>query len=141
MIVFEDVTKLYDQDVVGLQDSTCHIGKGEFVFVVGPSGSGKSTLIRMVLKELEPTQGRILVAGRNLATLSRRPSTLRPPVLRRSLASAPAVAAARPRIIEGTGRRAANRAPEGCQPPVFLRLARLVLLDNGNPPFFGRGRP
>ena len=43
MIVFEDVTKTYDPDVVGLQDFTCHIGKGEFVFLVGASGSGKST--------------------------------------------------------------------------------------------------
>src|SRR5450756_3131541 len=68
MIVFEDVNKAYDPDVVGLQDFTCHIGKGEFVFLVGPSGSGKSTLIKLVLKELVPESGRILVAGRNLGT-------------------------------------------------------------------------
>ena len=54
MIVFEDVTKVYDPDVVGLEDFTCHIGKGEFVFLVGPSGSGKSTLIKLILKELRP---------------------------------------------------------------------------------------
>ena len=41
MIVFEDVTKTYDPDVVGLQDFTCHIGKGEFVFLVGASGFGE----------------------------------------------------------------------------------------------------
>jgi cell division transport system ATP-binding protein len=81
MIVFEDVTKVYDQDVVGLQDFTCHIGKGEFAFLVGASGSGKSTLIKLVLKELEPDQGRILVAGRNLSTLSRR----KVPLLRRNI--------------------------------------------------------
>jgi cell division transport system ATP-binding protein len=81
MIVFEDVTKHYDQDVVGLQDFTCHITKGEFVFLVGPSGSGKSTLIKLVLKELEPEQGRILVAGRNLGTL--RHSKV--PLLRRNI--------------------------------------------------------
>jgi cell division transport system ATP-binding protein len=81
MIVFENVSKIYNGNVTGLQDVSFHIGKGEFVFVVGPSGSGKSTLIRMVLKELEPTQGRILVAGRNLATLSRR----RVPLLRRNI--------------------------------------------------------
>ena len=69
MIVFEDVTKIYDPDVVGLLDFTFHIGKGEFVFLVGPSGSGKSTLIKLVLKELMPEKGRILVAGRNLGTL------------------------------------------------------------------------
>jgi cell division transport system ATP-binding protein len=43
--------------VVGLQTSHCHVGKGEFVFLVGPSGSGKSTLIKLVLKELEPKTG------------------------------------------------------------------------------------
>jgi cell division transport system ATP-binding protein len=81
MIVFENVSKIYDGNVVGLQDVTFHIPRGEFVFVVGPSGSGKSTLIRMVLKELEPTNGRIIVAGRSLANLSRR----RVPLLRRNI--------------------------------------------------------
>ena len=57
MIVFENVSKIYEPDVVGLQDFTWHIPKGEFVFLVGPSGSGKSTLIKLVLKELEPDRG------------------------------------------------------------------------------------
>ena len=81
MIVFEDIIKVYDPDVVGLQDFTCHIGKGEFVFLVGPSGSGKSTLIKLVLKELVPESGRILVAGRNLGTLRRS----KVPLLRRNI--------------------------------------------------------
>jgi cell division transport system ATP-binding protein len=81
MIVFESVTKTYDGDVVGMQDASFHIEKGEFVFLVGPSGSGKSTLIKLVLKELEPTQGRILVAGRNLQTLRRS----KIPLLRRNI--------------------------------------------------------
>ncbi len=81
MIVFENVTKIYDPDVVGLQEFTCHIGKGEFVFLVGPSGSGKSTLIKLVLKELEPDEGRLLVAGRNLGTLRRS----KVPLLRRNI--------------------------------------------------------
>ena len=81
MIVFEDVIKVYDPDVVGLQDFTFHIGKGEFVFMVGPSGSGKSTLIKLVLKELVPDSGRILVAGRNLGTLRKS----RVPLLRRNI--------------------------------------------------------
>ncbi|MGO8684046.1 MAG: cell division ATP-binding protein FtsE [Thermoleophilia bacterium] len=81
MIVFENVTKIYDPDVVGLQDFSCHIAKGEFVFLVGPSGSGKSTLIRLVLKEMEPNKGRILVAGRNLSTLRRN----KVPLLRRNI--------------------------------------------------------
>ncbi len=81
MIVFENVNKIYDPDVVGLQDFTCHVGKGEFVFLVGASGSGKSTLIKLVLKEIEPTDGRILVAGRNLGTLPQR----KVPLLRRNI--------------------------------------------------------
>jgi cell division transport system ATP-binding protein len=81
MIVFEDVTKTYDPGTVGLKDFSCHIGKGEFVFLVGPSGSGKSTLIKLVLKEIVPDKGRILVAGRNLTTLRRS----KVPLLRRNI--------------------------------------------------------
>jgi cell division transport system ATP-binding protein len=81
VIVFENVSKIYDGNVVGLQEVTLHIPKGEFVFLVGPSGSGKSTLIKLVLKELDPSQGRILVAGRNLTTLRRS----KVPLLRRNI--------------------------------------------------------
>jgi cell division transport system ATP-binding protein len=81
VIVFEHVTKMYDQNVPGMVDATFHIEKGEFVFLVGPSGSGKSTLIKLVLKQLEPTEGRILVAGRNLQTLRRS----KVPLLRRNI--------------------------------------------------------
>ncbi len=81
MIVFEHVTKMYDQNVPGMVDATFHIEKGEFVFLVGPSGSGKSTLIKLVLKQLEPSDGRILVAGRNLQTLRRS----KVPLLRRNI--------------------------------------------------------
>src|SRR5881227_2638229 len=72
MIVFESVAKVYDPDVRALQDVSFVIDKGEFVFVVGASGSGKSTIIRLLLKELEPTSGRIIVAGRDLVRLPRR---------------------------------------------------------------------
>ncbi len=81
MIVFENVSKMYDQNVPGMMDASFHIEKGEFVFLVGPSGSGKSTLIKLVLKQLEPTDGRILVAGRNLQTLRRS----KVPLLRRNI--------------------------------------------------------
>ncbi len=57
------------------------IDKGEFVFVVGASGSGKSTMVRLLLKELEPTSGRILVGGRDLGRLRRS----KVPQLRRNL--------------------------------------------------------
>jgi cell division transport system ATP-binding protein len=81
MIVFETVTKVYDPDVVALREVSFVIEKGEFVFVVGASGSGKSTIIRLLLKELEPTSGRILVGGRDLGRLK----NSKVPLLRRNL--------------------------------------------------------
>jgi cell division transport system ATP-binding protein len=75
------VTKVYDPDVVALRDVTFHVDKGEFVFIVGASGSGKSTLIRLLLKELEPSEGRVIVGGRDLARLRRS----KVPMLRRNI--------------------------------------------------------
>jgi cell division transport system ATP-binding protein len=71
MIVFDNVLKVYEPKVVALEDASFVIEKGEFVFLVGPSGSGKSTMVRLLLKELEPTSGRIVVGGRDLARLRR----------------------------------------------------------------------
>jgi cell division transport system ATP-binding protein len=81
MIVFEGVNKMYEPDVRALCDVTFHIDKGEFVFVVGASGSGKSTLVRLLLKELEATSGKIVVGGRDLARLKRS----KVPMLRRNI--------------------------------------------------------
>ena len=69
MITFENVTKVYEPGVTALEGVSFTIEKGEFVFVVGASGSGKSTVIRLLLKELEPTDGRIVVGGRDLTRL------------------------------------------------------------------------
>ena len=81
MIVFDNVTKVYEPDVVALDDVTFHIDKGEFVFVVGASGSGKSTLVRLLLKELEASEGKIVVGGRDLTRLKRS----KVPMLRRNI--------------------------------------------------------
>jgi cell division transport system ATP-binding protein len=81
MIVFDSVTKIYAPRVMALEDVSLTIDKGEFVFVVGPSGSGKSTMMRLLLKELEPTTGRILVGGRELGRLKRS----KVPMLRRNI--------------------------------------------------------
>jgi cell division transport system ATP-binding protein len=69
MIVFDGVTKVYEPDVTALDGVTFVIEKGEFVFIVGASGSGKSTLIKLLLKEVEPTAGKIIVGGRDLTRL------------------------------------------------------------------------
>ena len=81
MIVFESVTKVYEPDVTALNDVSFVIDKGEFVFIVGASGSGKSTLVRLLLKELEPTDGRIFVGGRDLGRLKH----WKVPLLRRNI--------------------------------------------------------
>ena len=81
MIVFDHVRKVYEPDVVALEDASFVIDKGEFVFIVGPSGSGKSTIIRLLLKELEATDGRIIVGGRDLTRLKRS----KVPLLRRNV--------------------------------------------------------
>jgi cell division transport system ATP-binding protein len=81
MVVFENVTKIYEPDVAALRDVSFSIDKGEFVFVVGASGSGKTTVIRLVLKELEPTSGKIIVGGRDLNRLKRS----KVPLLRRNV--------------------------------------------------------
>ena len=70
MILFENVTKVYEPDVTALDSVNFAIDKGEFVFIVGASGSGKTTLVRLLLKELEPTDGRIIMGGRDLGRLS-----------------------------------------------------------------------
>jgi cell division transport system ATP-binding protein len=81
MIVFELVTKVYEPNVVALREASFVIEKGEFVFLVGPSGSGKSTIMRLLLKEMDPTGGRIIVGGRELARLK----GSKVPMLRRNI--------------------------------------------------------
>lgn len=72
IIVLENVCKSYQKDVDAVKDVSIKIRKGEFVFIVGSSGSGKSTLIKMLLKEIEPTSGKIFVNGKDITRLRRR---------------------------------------------------------------------
>src|SRR3954453_13595942 len=66
MIVFDAVRKVYEPNRAAPPHLSFVSEKGEFVFVVGASGSGKSTVIRLLLKEIEPTAGKIVVGGRDL---------------------------------------------------------------------------
>lgn len=66
MIELKNVTKIYENNTTGLSNINLSIEKGEFTFLVGSSGSGKSTLIRMLLKEVEPSEGDIIVDGYSL---------------------------------------------------------------------------
>jgi cell division transport system ATP-binding protein len=81
VVEFDDVSKVYDGGSVGLEQASMRIGRGEFVFLVGPTGCGKSTCIRLLLKELEPSKGRICIAGRSFDEIPRS----RVPHLRRNI--------------------------------------------------------
>ncbi|TES97420.1 cell division ATP-binding protein FtsE [Patescibacteria group bacterium] len=69
MIIFKNVTKVYDKKMVALNDVSFHIRPGEFVSLVGPSGAGKSTIIKMILTEDQPTKGKVIIGGIDLNTL------------------------------------------------------------------------
>jgi cell division transport system ATP-binding protein len=69
IVEMRKVTKVYPGGHVGLERVSLRVDRGEFVFLVGPTGCGKTTLIKTLLRELQPTEGEILVAGRDISTL------------------------------------------------------------------------
>ena len=72
MIEARGVSKMYGRGVYALRDLSLRVDKGEFVFLTGPSGAGKSTLLRLLLRQDVPSEGELVVGGRNLAALTPR---------------------------------------------------------------------
>lgn len=72
MIKLKNVSKVYRNNHIALSDVSLHIKKGDFVFLVGPSGAGKSTFIKLLMKEIEPTSGEIVVDGVDITKLKRK---------------------------------------------------------------------
>jgi cell division transport system ATP-binding protein len=81
VIVLENVTKNYSAGAPAINNINLKIEKGEFVFIVGDSGAGKSTLMKLLLKELEPTSGKIYINDKFVNKLKRR----KIPMLRRDI--------------------------------------------------------
>ena len=81
MIEFKNVSKKYGTGTLAVDNANFTIEKGEFAFLIGNSGCGKSTIIKMMLKEEEPSAGKIFINGRDITKI--KPSKV--PYLRRSM--------------------------------------------------------
>jgi len=81
VIRFENVSKTYKNGTMALSNVSLTIEKGEFVFLVGSSGSGKTTFLRLLLREEMADQGKVIAAGRDVASIKK----WRVPYLRRNV--------------------------------------------------------
>jgi len=80
-VELRDTTVVYQGGNVGLDGASVAIGRGEFAFLVGQTGCGKSTFIKLLLREIDPARGKVLIAGRDIAALPRK----KVPKLRRNI--------------------------------------------------------
>src|SRR5919197_5488869 len=81
IVELRKVTKVYPGGHVGLEHVSLRVDRGEFVFLVGPTGCGKTTLIKTLIREIRPTEGEVLIAGRDISSLADK----RVPQLRRRI--------------------------------------------------------
>ncbi len=81
MIQFRNVSKIYPPSIVALEDVTMHIKQGEFVSIVGQSGTGKTTLVKLLISEIRPSKGRIIIGDWDITYI--RQSDI--PLLRRQI--------------------------------------------------------
>lgn len=81
MIKFNQVTKTFPSGVTAIKNLTFEINNGEMVMITGPSGSGKTTILRLILKDIEPTSGNILINEFDLAKIKSKDF----PALRRTI--------------------------------------------------------
>lgn len=70
MITFENVTKFYPKNVIGVKDVSVTIGAGEFVSIVGQSGSGKTTMAKLIIAEERPNSGRVIIGDWDITGIS-----------------------------------------------------------------------
>lgn len=71
MLEFNHVTKIYDGNIVAVNDVTFTVKEGEFVFLIGASGSGKTTVIKMLIRDEKPTSGSVFFRDRDITKISR----------------------------------------------------------------------
>ncbi|MGQ9706050.1 MAG: cell division ATP-binding protein FtsE [bacterium] len=69
MIEFIDVWKEYEKGIVALSDVSITVNKGELVFLTGPSGAGKTTIMRLLIAEIRPTRGKIIISGEDITDI------------------------------------------------------------------------
>ena len=116
MIRFIDVYKEYDNGTKALKGVNMRIDDGEFVFLVGPSGSGKSTIIKLITSEIAPTEGRVMVNGYNLNTITpRQVPLIRPDPVRIRKEPCP------DRKLRTIWKTGSAQILEAVGPPAFLR--------------------